>query len=71
MDLYPFVLPSIEEMALREKQYRCLEAAQNLKHDLSSLLDRASDGWVPPEHWEAAKIENKANQLGLKVLPEE
>lgn len=29
------------------------EAAQNLKQDLSSLLDSASDGCVPPEKWEA------------------
>lgn len=61
----PFVLPTPEEMALHRKEYRYFEAAQNLKRDLSSLLDSASDGWVPPENWEAAKTENKAMFKGM------
>ncbi|KAJ5709856.1 hypothetical protein N7493_009448 [Penicillium malachiteum] len=55
----PFPLPIPEEMDLHQKEYRRLEAAQNLKRDLSNLLDSASDGWVPPETWEAAKAENR------------
>lgn len=31
-----------------------LRAVQTLKRDLSSLLDSASDEWVPPENWKAA-----------------
>jgi hypothetical protein len=31
------------------------EAIQDLRNNLSSLLNTASDGWVPPEDWEAAK----------------
>lgn len=61
----PFATPSAEDMALHRKEYRCFEAAQNLKRDLSSLLDVASDGWVPPEGWEAAKVENKAMFDGM------
>ncbi|KAJ5225025.1 hypothetical protein N7468_006250 [Penicillium chermesinum] len=61
----PFSLPTPEDMALHRKEYRCFEAAQNLKRDLSSLLDSASDGWVPPENWEVAKTENKAMFKGM------
>lgn len=28
-------------------------------HDLSNLLDAASDGWLPSENWEATKIAHK------------
>lgn len=52
-------------MALHQKEYRSFEAAQNLKRDLSSLLDCASDGWVPPENWAAAKTGNKAMFEGM------
>lgn len=55
----PFALPAPEAMALHRKEYKCFEAAQDLKRDLSSLLDCASDGWVPPEHWEAAKTAHR------------
>ncbi|KAJ5180838.1 hypothetical protein N7492_004048 [Penicillium capsulatum] len=61
----PFPLSSAEEMVLRRKEYRCFEAAQNLKRDLSSLLDVAPDGWVPPEGWEAAKMGNKEMFEGM------
>lgn len=45
--LCPFAIPTPGELALHAKEYRFFEAAQNLKRDLSSLLDSASDGWVP------------------------
>ncbi|KAJ5426904.1 hypothetical protein N7465_001974 [Penicillium sp. CMV-2018d] len=61
----PFVLPTPEEMSLHRKEYKCFEAAQNLKRDLSSLLDTASDGWVPLDDWEAAKAGNKAMFNGM------
>ncbi|PTU17321.1 hypothetical protein P175DRAFT_0446396, partial [Aspergillus ochraceoroseus IBT 24754] len=61
----PFSLPFAEETDLHQKEYRRFEAAQNLKRDLSNLLDCASDGWVPPEGWEAAKAENRAMFQGM------
>lgn len=61
----PFVLPNPEEIYLHRKEYKYFEAAQNLKRALSSLLDTASDGWVPPDDWEAAKAGNKAMFNGM------
>ncbi|CAG7960595.1 unnamed protein product [Penicillium nalgiovense] len=40
----PFALLTPEELALHCKEYQFFEPALNLKHDLSSLLDSASDG---------------------------
>lgn len=60
-----FALPSAEDMALHRKEYRYFEPAQNLKRDLSSLLDVVSDGWVRPEDWEAVKVGNKAIFEGI------
>lgn len=51
--LYP--LPTQEELEKHEKEYRLFEAAQNLRTDLSSLLNTASDGWVPLDGWKAAQ----------------
>jgi hypothetical protein len=61
----PFSLPTPDETDLHQKEYRRFEAAQNLKRDLSSLLDCAYDGWVPPEGWEAAKAGNRAMYKGM------
>ncbi|KAJ5144279.1 hypothetical protein N7526_001787 [Penicillium atrosanguineum] len=70
-DSCPFPLPDPEDADLHQKEYRRFEAAQNLKCDLSNLLDSASDGWVPPEGWEASKIENMAMFKGmLKAVKE-
>ena len=54
---YP--LPTQEELEKHEKEYRLFEAAQNLRTDLSSLLNTASDGWVPPDGWKAAQSGQK------------
>ncbi|KAL2838693.1 kinase-like domain-containing protein [Aspergillus pseudodeflectus] len=51
----PYPLPTREELEKHEKEYRLFEAAQNLRTDLSSFLNTASDGWVPPNGWEAAQ----------------
>ncbi|CEL00948.1 hypothetical protein ASPCAL00540 [Aspergillus calidoustus] len=51
----PYPLPTREEHEKHEKEYRLFEAAQNLRTDLSRLLNTASDGWVPPDGWEAAQ----------------
>jgi hypothetical protein len=48
----PFPLPCPDEIAVHQKEYRLFEAVQQLRHSLSSLLNTASDGWVPPEDWE-------------------
>lgn len=61
----PFALQTPEEMSLHRKKYKCFETAQNLKRDLSSLLDTASDGWVPIDEWDAAKAGNKAMFNGM------
>ncbi|KKZ61111.1 hypothetical protein EMCG_04256 [[Emmonsia] crescens] len=51
----PYPLPTQKELLDHEKEYKVFVAAQNLKRDLSSLLNTASDGWVPLEDWEATK----------------
>lgn len=47
----PYPLPSPQELLDHEKNYKLFVAAQNLKRDLSNLLNAASDGWVPSESW--------------------
>ncbi|KAJ5235404.1 uncharacterized protein N7469_004572 [Penicillium citrinum] len=61
----PLSMPIPEDTDLHQKEYKHFEAAQNLKHDLSNLLDTASDGWVPTEDWEAAKAGNRAMFSGM------
>ncbi|KAG5294078.1 hypothetical protein I7I50_04696 [Histoplasma capsulatum G186AR] len=51
----PYPLPTQKELADHEREYKLFVAAQNLKRDLSSLLNTASDGWVPLEDWEETK----------------
>ena len=55
----PIPTPSAEELAAHQKHYKLFEAAQNLRHHLASLLNTSSDGWVPPEDWEATKSAHK------------
>jgi hypothetical protein len=51
----PFPLPILDELAVHQKEYKLFEAAHQLRHSLSSLLNTASDGWVPPEDWEGTE----------------
>lgn len=51
----PYPLPSTTELVEHEKEYKLFVAAQQLKHDLSELLNAATDGWVPLDKWEATK----------------
>jgi hypothetical protein len=51
----PFPMPTPNELAAHQKEYKVFEAAQDLRHDLSRLLNTASDGWVPQEDWEVTK----------------
>ncbi|KAH7379143.1 kinase-like domain-containing protein [Phaeosphaeria sp. MPI-PUGE-AT-0046c] len=51
----PFPLPCLDEITVHQKEYKLFEAKQQLRHILSSLLNTASDGWVPPEDWEGTE----------------
>ncbi|KAL4980117.1 hypothetical protein BDW66DRAFT_125664 [Aspergillus desertorum] len=55
----PFPLPTRDELGKQQKEYRLFEAVQNLRTDLASLLNTASDGWVPPDGWKAAQSAQK------------
>jgi hypothetical protein len=61
----PFPLPGPDEYAVHQKDYKLFEAAHELKYSLSDLLDTASDGWTPPEDWEAAKSANQETFTGM------
>jgi hypothetical protein len=51
----PFPLLCPDEIAVHQKEYKLFEAAHQLRHSLSSLLNTSSDGWVPPEDWEGTQ----------------
>ncbi|KAI9832634.1 MAG: hypothetical protein M1819_004219 [Sarea resinae] len=55
----PFPLPTASDLAAHQKEYRMFEAAQELKSNVSILLNTASDGWVPVEDFEATEIAHK------------
>ena len=69
----PFPLPSTDEIAVHQKEYKLFEAAQQLRHALSSLLNTASDGWVPLKDWEGTKTAHRKVFEGmlLEVLSNE
>ncbi|PKY06081.1 hypothetical protein P168DRAFT_296345 [Aspergillus campestris IBT 28561] len=55
----PYPLPTRVELADHEKEYKLFEAAQQLRLDLSNLLDTASDGWIPADRWEETQLSHK------------
>jgi hypothetical protein len=55
----PLPASTLEEVATHQKEYRMFQAAQQLRSDLSGLLNTASDGWVPPEDWEATEAAHR------------
>jgi hypothetical protein len=62
----PFTMPTPEELVVHQQDYQMFVAAQELKRNLSIVLNTASDGWVPPEAWEATLLAHKemfANML--------
>jgi hypothetical protein len=61
----PFPSPGPDEYAVHRKDYKLFEAAHELKYSLSDLLNTASDGWTPPEDWEAAKSANQGTFTGM------
>ncbi|OAG44962.1 hypothetical protein AYO21_00924 [Fonsecaea monophora] len=61
----PFTTPTPEEFVIHQ-QYKRFVAAQELKRDLSGLLNTTSEGWVPSEAWETTVLAHKelfANML--------
>lgn len=61
----PFPVPCPAELAVHQKDYKLFEAAQQLRHVLSSLLNTASDGWLPPEDWERTESAHREAFEGL------
>lgn len=55
----PFPVPTLEELAVHQREYKYFEAAQDLRNSLASLLNTASDGWVPSEDWEATELAHR------------
>ena len=60
-----YSLPTPNELAEHEKEYKLFEAAQVLRRDLSTLLNTASDGWVPTEEWEATELAHREVFTGM------
>lgn len=60
---YPLPLPV--ELEKHKKEYRLYVAAQNLRKDLSSLMNTASDGWVPADEWQTAQAAQKELYDGM------
>ncbi|PWY82158.1 phosphotransferase enzyme family protein [Aspergillus heteromorphus CBS 117.55] len=52
--VYPLL--SAVELARHKEEYQLFKAAQHLKRDLSSLLNSATDGWVPADRWEETNL---------------
>lgn len=48
----PFPSPDADELAIHQKHFKLFELAHKLRHNLSDLVDTASDGWVPLDEWE-------------------
>lgn len=68
----PYPLPTPEELAAQRKEYEDFVEARNLNQKLASLLNTASDGWVPTDCWEATKSAHKeAFDIFLQEVREE
>jgi hypothetical protein len=61
----PFPLPCPDEIAVHQREYKLFEAAHQLRHSLSSLLNTASDGWVSPEDWEGTQYAHREVFKGM------
>ncbi|KAL6705257.1 hypothetical protein ACN47E_007217 [Coniothyrium glycines] len=64
----PISIPQLHELEQHQKDYKRFEAAIQLRHILSSLLNTASDGWVPSEQWEATRTAHR--ELFVAMLQE-
>ncbi|KAF1850599.1 uncharacterized protein K460DRAFT_391068 [Cucurbitaria berberidis CBS 394.84] len=61
----PFPLPTPDEYAVHQKDYKFYEAAHQLRHSLSGLLNTASDGWVHSGDWEATELAHRELFRGM------
>ena len=61
----PFPLPTTEELEIHQKEYKMFETAHDLRNNLSSLLNVASDGWAPIVDWEATESAHKELFSGM------
>ncbi|KAH7091577.1 kinase-like domain-containing protein [Paraphoma chrysanthemicola] len=61
----PYPLPGPDDLLHHQKDCKQFEAAQQLTHSLSSLLNTASDGWVPSEAWEATEVAHQELFKGM------
>ncbi|KAE8357051.1 hypothetical protein BDV28DRAFT_154324 [Aspergillus coremiiformis] len=57
--------PTPKQLLRHKKEYKLFEAAHALKRDLASLLDTATDGWMPPEQWETTEQIHKEMFEGM------
>lgn len=55
----PYSLPLPNALLEHKREYKLFVAAQELKYDLASLLNAATDGWVPLENWEATELAHR------------
>ncbi|KAL4911804.1 kinase-like domain-containing protein [Aspergillus aurantiobrunneus] len=56
----PYPLPTVEELANHQKEYRLSKAAHGLRTDLARLLGVATDGWAPADRdWEEIEREHR------------
>lgn len=70
----PFATPASEELVIHQQCYKRFVAAQELKRNLSGLLNTASDGWLPPEAWETTLLAHRemfANMLEAVLTNED
>ncbi|KAF2806520.1 uncharacterized protein BDZ99DRAFT_501336 [Mytilinidion resinicola] len=64
-DTCPYPTPTPVELATHKKEYQLFLAAQELRSNLSVLLNTATDGWAPPEDWETVKQAHKEYYDGI------
>ena len=55
----PYPLPTSEEMNKHEREFKEFEEVQDIRHQMVSLLDVQSDGWVPINRWESVQYLHK------------
>ncbi len=55
----PYPIPPPDELATQQKEYADFVEARKLNQTLASLLNTATDGWVPADCWEATKSAHK------------
>ena len=63
----PYPALTAEESAVHQREYKYFEAGHDLRDKLAGLLNTASDGWVPTDEWEAAKVGNREMKVPVIV----